>query len=722
MGLSQYHTELGVRLSDSRLTWVFLSLWLTMANAILTFFLVNNASGGSENSLWLVELHACILRPKVEPSSFYANSRYAMVDQLRIRLQICEAPYADMTALITEDFIQTPTPLLSRKNVIAMSESSICLKSISSLLKDDEGNPTRFWIPAYQRGFRWTPHQVTQLLDDIWDFVQSSDAGHRAAFYCLQPLVIKRLRDGRCEVVDGQQRLTTIHIILSYLNEIITILGKKRFSISFETRADSSEPFLRDINLERAHENIDFWHICKAFEAVKKWFSVRDGSHKLKFVQGLLNDDEVGRNVKVVWFELAEGDNAVDAFTRLNVGKIPLTSDELIRALFLRRPSDIDSDATDLQMRIAHEWDMVEKALQVDSFWYFLNNDQGKSQNRIGFLFDLVAKSDGVDLSGEGDAYRVFYHFNERLRANALEQGGPEAEWKRIKQRFQMLEEWFEDRTLFHIFGFLVHTGEDINTLTKLSQDCPKDVFENRLRREAFQASIGSLVDPFTEDNIEEAVVEKLDSLIYPRRSAHIRSLLLLFNVATLLENKRSNIRFQFDSFKQGDWDIEHVRSVSPDDLNTVAARREWLESVKSFFASQGDQEEYQNMIDEFLAKPNPKSRIDEFNSLYETLVRHFKEKTEPEPDHSIANLVLLDAGTNRSYKNAVFAIKRKRLLDLDHAGIFVPLCTRNVFLKCYSRHVDNAMFWQESDRDAYVDAIAKTLIGFFLGKVKSEP
>jgi hypothetical protein len=599
---------------------------------------------------------------------------------------------------------------------IDMQDSLISLRSISSLLTDEEGEPTQFVIPSYQRGFRWTPQQVTQLLDDIWNFVQNSEEGNRTAFYCLQPLVIKRLQDGRNEVVDGQQRLTTIHIILSYLKEIVTILGKSPFSISFATRDKLSGQFLLDIDPTRAHENIDFWHICEAQRAVDTWFSGRDGSHKLKFVQGLLNDDEVGRNVKVIWFQLAEGDNAVDAFTRLNVGKIPLTNDELVRALFLWRPSDIALEATDLQMRIANEWDMFEKTLQNDALWYFINNDEGIAQNRIGLLFDLLAESDGLEVSDEDDVYQVFYHFNDRLQTNGRDL---ESEWKRIKQTFLMLEEWFDDRTLFHIIGFLAHTGKDINTLAKLSQDCTKDEFERRLRQEVFRTVIGTFVEPSTEQEIRAAVAEKLDSVKYPGRSFHIRSLLLLFNVATLLENERSNIRFQFDSFKRGDWDIEHVRSVSPDDLNTVAVRREWLESVKSFFASENCEEAYQKEIDDFLAMPNPKSLVDEFNELYEKLVRHFREKTEPEPDHSIANLVLLDAGTNRSYKNAVFAVKRQRLLELDRAGIFVPLCTRNVFLKCYSRRVDNALFWQESDREAYLEAIADTLTGFFLGRVK---
>lgn len=72
------------------------------------------------------------------------------------------------------------------------------------------------------------------------------------------------------------------------------------------------------------------------------------------------------------------------------------------------------------------------------------------------------------------------------------------------------------------------------------------------------------------------------------------------------------------------------------------------------------------------------------------------------------------DKGTNRSYKNAVFAVKRKALLTLDQSGIFVPLCTRNVFLKCYSPQADNVMFWSKDDREAYKTEITRALVGFF--------
>jgi len=594
--------------------------------------------------------------------------------------------------------------------MVETNEQLITLKTINDLRLNDSGEPLRYYIAAYQRGYRWSSLQVTQLLEDIREFTQRRNP-QPDHFYCLQPIVLKVAKGGGFEVVDGQQRLTTLLLILRCFN---TFASQKKqmapFTLAYETRS-SLDGFLAEPTQELANSNIDFFHLFDAINTIEKWFDEHDNevdAIKIAFLN----------QTKVIWFQLADGDDPVDAFTRLNVGKIPLTNDELIRALFLRRPADGSKVASDLQFRIAHEWDMVEKTLQNDAFWYFLSNSPGASQNRIGFLFNLVAQADGMKLDAIADQYGVFYHFSRKLNADDAD---PEMEWRRAKQTFMVLEEWYDDRILFHIVGFLVHAGQTIGALVKLSQGCTKDQFEHRLRHLVFKSIVSPLPDQMTRDVVEGLVSERLETLQYgpPIHNSIIRSVLLLFNVATLLENRRSNLRFQFDSFKCGEWDIEHVRSVSPDDSNSVAQRIEWLTEVRGYFESQNEHPELCQEIKVFLAKPNPKSLVEEFAKLYETIVKLFDEKTEAEPDHSLANLVLLDAATNRSYKNAVFALKRQRLLSLDRAGIFVPLCTRNVFLKCYSQRVDHAMFWKEDDRDAYLKAMTKTLTDFFVSRTE---
>ena len=104
-----------------------------------------------------------------------------------------------------------------------MAENKIELKSVSELLE------MKFFIPSYQRGYRWTNLQIENLLNDIWEFSKGVDGD----FYCLQPLVVKEqkiekkqansiedeenLLKGKWTVIDGQQRLTTIYLILKAL-------------------------------------------------------------------------------------------------------------------------------------------------------------------------------------------------------------------------------------------------------------------------------------------------------------------------------------------------------------------------------------------------------------------------------------------------------------------------------------------------------------------------
>jgi len=537
-------------------------------------------------------------------------------------------------------------------------------------LIDEQGQPKRFWIPAYQRGFRWAPLQVTQLLDDVWEFIQESEEGNRQAFYCLQPLVIKVRANGYYEVVDGQQRLTTIYILLTYLQEMTSMLGKTRFQIHFETRGEANEPFLENIDFDRTEENVDFFYICEAYKAIESWFSERDPMHKLKLLQHLLNDDEAGRNVKVIWFELAEDDNPVAAFTRLNVGKIPLTNDELIRALFLKRTRTESVGAMTSQLKIAYEWDQLEKELQSDAFWYFLNNQEGHSQNRIGFLFELVAKPDGFPAGIEHDAYGIFYLYSKKLKDDGI---APEDEWLKIKQTFMMLEEWFEDRTLYHIVGFLIQQGVGIDKIQALSERSTKSAFEQTLRKKVFTEVIGrEPLKNFNREELRERICETLDDLEYGRDSNEIRSILLLFNLATLLENPCSNLRFQFDSFKKENWDIEHVRSVASGRPERHNERVEWMKLSLGYLQTQGiKQKTLCSEIDDF-SKLSQKDATDfDFENLYDRVLKVFKENDEEDVDNGIANLTLLDQGTNRSYKNAVFAVKRQRLLSLDKSGIF---------------------------------------------------
>ena len=594
-------------------------------------------------------------------------------------------------------------------NPQATTQQDLSLRPVDELRLNENGESQSYYIANYQRGYRWSPLQVTQLLGDIFEFTERKNP-QPDQFYCLQPLVLKVATNGGYEVVDGQQRLTTLLLILRYFNERLTEKYRQRlYTIEYETRPDLLD-FLDDPTEEKAEVNADFFHLFQAIKAIEDWFSEKE-SKVDDIKSALLN------RTKVIWFQLADNDNSVEAFTRLNVGKIPLTNDELIRALFLRRESTDQTEAEDLQRQIATEWDQIEQSLQSDAFWYFLSDDHDKKQNRISFLFELVARTYGLTEAEERDKYGVFYAFNRRLEAEPTK-----SEWQAIKSAFMTLEEWFEDRTLYHIVGFLIHESTGIQELRKLSEDSTKTGFESAIRTMVFQHVIGAkLPKGDLADNIRSLVNERIGELTYEKQSDHwkIRSLLLLFNIASLHESEGSTIRFQFDSFKSEAWDIEHVRSVAPDRLLNYAEQIEWLKNSLQFFSCQDVKSELCAKIQVYLRLSKQEASDAEFENLYQNVVKVFKENTDEEPDHSVANLVLLDQATNRSYKNAVFAVKRQRVLSLDQSGIFVPLCTRNVFLKCYSKRVDHLMRWNPSDRESYQNVMLKTLVEFFLKGVE---
>ena len=107
-----------------------------------------------------------------------------------------------------------------------MAENKIELKSVSEILG------MKFFIPSYQRGYRWTEQQVKDLLNDVNEFIpEKVKDSNEETWYCLQPLVVRKMdeNDSRLgkesdkkdwfEVIDGQQRLTTIFLIIHYFNE-----------------------------------------------------------------------------------------------------------------------------------------------------------------------------------------------------------------------------------------------------------------------------------------------------------------------------------------------------------------------------------------------------------------------------------------------------------------------------------------------------------------------
>ncbi|MGI6497600.1 MAG: DUF262 domain-containing protein [Oscillospiraceae bacterium] len=538
-----------------------------------------------------------------------------------------------------------------------------------------------FFVPSYQRGYRWGEDEVTRLLDDVHQNGKNN--------YCLQPVVVRK-RGEAFEVVDGQQRLTTLYLIYKYMKNVNSFFSEPAFSISYETREQSAD-FLKTVDLSKQEDNIDFWFIANAYKTIQKWFE-QDMQIRVMHIFEYFKED-----VKIIWYEVGENEDAISLFTRLNIGKIPLTSAELVKAMFLSRDSSGNMDRKK-QEEISLQWDNIEKELHNDSLWYFLtNNINNKYQTRIDLILDLISgKQDSTR-----EKYYTFFKFDEMRKTNSLDKI-----WRKIQQTFLILKDWFENHELYHKIGYLIAS----NTLTlhkifELSDNKTKDEFNSMLNGIIKKSVVIS-------GNYSELSYEK------PLEYKRISALLFLFNVESVRQNGEHTQWFPFDKFKYNksskvSWSLEHIHAQQSEGMRTQEVWKEWLAlhipSVKAIGHSH-------DMLVEEMQAAIDKAKLErtEFEGIQQKVLAMFSVSGNTEYLHSIANLALLNTADNAALNNSTFDVKRNVIVDMDKKGQYIPFCTKMAFLKYYTPSADNQLhFWGQADRISYVNAINTVLADY---------
>ena len=385
------------------------------------------------------------------------------------------------------------------------------IKLEAKLVGDIKGH---FIIPSYQRGYRWSEDEVRRLLMDISDISKNGSKS-----YCLQPIVVKRT-DDKYELIDGQQRLTTLYLIYSYMNIFSNGFMKgPKFSLEYQTREKSGK-FLQSIDLSMKEENIDFWFMCQAYETISDWFKDKDTSVLTKF------NEYLSDNVKIIWYEVDESEDSIALFTRLNIGKIPLSSAELVKAMFLSKNSNAEMDRRK-QEEISLQWDNIERDLHQDALWYFLANSSAiEYQTRIDLILDLIVQKP----SDTRDKYYTFFKFDEMQESQCLEEI-----WRKIQHTFLVLKDWYEDHAFYHKIGYLIASNaESLQTIYDLSMNKTKT---------AFKALLDNLIKKSVEIDCNYAELSYEKAKDYKK----ISTLLLLFNVESIRQIDEQVQRFPLD-------------------------------------------------------------------------------------------------------------------------------------------------------------------------------
>ena len=597
-----------------------------------------------------------------------------------------------------------------------MEENSIEMKS---LIKLRDGRT--FYVPAYQRGYRWNEEQVKDLLDDLYSFASGKN---EKQFYCLQPIIVKKISKDSAqwktivgnhpqinqekdmyEVVDGQQRLTTLYILLQYIIEHTTDEEDKEdelktmYSLIYETRRDFSA-YLQAIGTQTNFNNIDEKHAFNAFQCIKNWIenkktpNLKASNIRSKLATFLCQDNETEEScgsLQVVWYEINEDKDVIREFLTINNGKIQLTEAELIKALFLQKRNLGDDNLENSQGNIALEWERIENALHQDDFWYFLSNENKIPSNRIELLLRL---NKGVFETDKNKLFRSYYEiFSGKESLTEI----VKKEWKSVVSVFRTLEDWYIDSIKYNLIGFLTHANTPL-------QDIYKN-YENATSQEDFIYKL--------KEMIKGKLPENPETLNYSNTKDryNIWKVLLWLNIHTLnlqLKSLRGSsevnspsYKFPFDIFVAQNWDVEHIDSAQTNRLSKKEDQKEWVKVHKEFLP----EKEWNEKVTPFELEENWEKCIEVIKEIAE-------EKSEEEDNRNIiGNLTLLDAETNRSYGNALFPRKRKEILEAIRNGKYVPQCTQMIFYKNFGEtSLQNSLYWSDDCKKAYQDYILNEL------------
>lgn len=616
-----------------------------------------------------------------------------------------------------------------------------------------------FVIPSFQRGYRWEEKQVVDLLEDIKQF--ANDDNIHSDSYFLQPIVVKAttyrndvVQDVEAyEVLDGQQRLTTMLLLLKRMMKKLNDDDREAFKDSLYDIVYTNRPQL-DFDNPKASDNIDSYYLSEAKEVIDDWFTeqAQTKQNLNNFIGSLLYNQK--RQVKIIWYEIDKDSQdlvSISIFNRLNKGKISLTSSELIKALFIMDYELRSKGEKSMAEQLSMEWNEMERRFQNDSFWYFISDDNRGAQTRIDILFDFVTnKGEGTD---DDYSYREFQKLFDHCRKQERENTNGsfdrawatgirnmEDAWKHVRKTFDRLVAWYEDNMYYHYVGYLVAIGftplqvynhlEDTKRNSRLNN--PNHEWTAEDNKLALQKM---MMEKFKVKN-NYLAKDAIDELEY--KSEFVPRVLLLFNIECC--HRGQNIRFAFDRFKKENWDVEHVDSQNDATLQEFDDRMRWLNNVAFVLKLEGSNRakelaaECTSMIADYTARG--KVVVVQYAEFYTKINKFFaKEVNEKEEEVDltkkkkdfISNLTLLDSATNREYKDAPFAYKRFCIVAYDRSGDrFIPLCTRNLFLKYFtntdseSSYLDS-MRWNEADRKGYMIAMHEAVDPIFDSIIEKE-
>lgn len=576
-------------------------------------------------------------------------------------------------------------------------DSNVCQESVT------------FIIPYLQRAYKWKEKQAKQMLEDFSEFLKQEKT-----YYCMQPLAVVKIGDNKYELLDGQQRLTTLLILWRILFEDDKEKNTS-YPYKFEYERDSSESntllnrysFITESDeiKKGEHRNIDEYYMSKVYGAIKQYFIDNSDNQKEDFKKLLKGE---GKHILFLWYEVNEEEKHT-TFAHLNSGKIELTCSELIKAVLLSdcNKESLDNNGLPDKSLVAAQYAEMEEAFNDDRLWYMLQTDEPLyNGSRMDLLFNMVLNISRKTY--EADPKAAFYEVYTEKKVDLSKF------WKDCRAYFVRIMDLYKNPYTYHYMGYLTYT-EGNNKI---------DDWVEAYKESGLKGCIEQL-----KSKVRESIsgLGDFEKITYSDTSkATLRKIFILHNIQTILIHyeaiKKANfgLRFSYEQFPfellySQRWDIEHIASQTENPLTKQMDFKDWIASVKADYPEIFAQRpELNNEIDLF----EKDYKIEKFKQIYNEIVGS-AEKNSPQNKDGLGNLVLLDSHTNRSYHNSLYKRKRKIILaasNIDNQNneyqvTYIPRCTLNVFLKTYNTGMDvNLVEWTQDDYNKYLGDIKEKL------------
>lgn len=566
-------------------------------------------------------------------------------------------------------------------------------------------------IPVYQRGYKWDPEKVIKLLDDINNFMPEDNK-----FYCLQNITLVPSKTAEVfNVVDGQQRLTTLVVILSYLNHAELVRGKVCFpqqSIREETNRFINEIITQDakslltvdwdtyVKENPNFNHQDIFYLFSAYKAVDKWFCDNKVDTS-DFAKKILS------HVRLIANSISDDSKEEKIFGNLNSKRVPLDGSDLVRAILITRVAYEESKKFDNtkdivrinERRVRIGWELDE----INNWW---SNEDVRTYFKRFISIKSDVLSDGTKLfkdekypinlllllfAEKNGESKLTLEFIEKNNNNALEL------YKNVIKLHYTLKDWYTDRNLYHFLGYLFSQYKNV---TKF-----KDIWESWSKkcvtREAFNLLLKDKIKNLVFSNPATVALSNYTLNWYEDEQNSLIKILVLLDIYWSIRNNQ--VFLPPSAFEKSGHDIEHIFPQNPKEIKDKKAYIDFL--VKNNLAK-----ENKKLMKEFENNTEDQEVIKKVNEYLHKYVGSIRT-------NSIGNLVLLDASKNRSIGNNLYSVKRAALIDDINNGIFMRPHTLKVFVRFFDSGVsgnDDKGHWTNLDIEANVIAIENALKTLF--------